>query len=160
MIYAATGHRPDKLGGYDEKTWAKLCGFAALTLDRLEPDKLIIGMAQGWDLAIACGCVAIGIPFIAAAPFRGQEKVWPADKQKMYRLLCLQAEEFHVVNGGGYAPWKFLRRNEWMVNRCDEVLALWDKGPGGGTFKTVEYAQKKGVKINNVWDEWRLHCAQ
>lgn len=153
-IFAVTGHRPDKLGGYDNVTWARICWLAIKTMKMYDPSLVITGMALGWDMAVASACVTLQIPFVAAVPFAGQERKWPHETQRLYRLLCTQAAEFRVLYGGGYDPWKMQRRNEWMVDRCEEVIALWNGVNEGGTFRCVDYAERKGVKVNNMWDAW------
>jgi uncharacterized phage-like protein YoqJ len=161
VIYGVTGHRPDKLGGYHAEAWTRLCGFAALTVKRFEPDAVVLGMAVGWDMAVASACVALRVPFVAAIPFHGQQRLWPDDKQRLYRLLLTQAERVHVVSNGPYAVWKMLRRNEWMVNEvrrnAGEFIALWNGEAEGGTYRCVEYARRREVKITNVWEEWKVH---
>ena len=41
---------------------------------------------------------------------------------------------------GGYAGYKLQKRNEWMVDHCDILIAVWD-GTSGGTANCVNYAQ-------------------
>jgi uncharacterized phage-like protein YoqJ len=43
------------------------------------------------------------------------------------------------------------RRNEWMVERADVILALWN-GSSGGTANCVAYARQRGSRIVNVWE--------
>ena len=62
-----------------------------------------------------------------------------------------------VVCDGGYAGWKFTRRDEWLVDACDLLLALWDGDPKTGTGHTVRYADVKGRPVRNVWVGWRLY---
>ena len=45
-----------------------------------------------------------------------------------------------------YAVWKMQKRNEWMVDNCDAVIAVWDGAPGG-TANTVDYARKLGKSV-------------
>ena len=40
-------------------------------------------------------------------------------------------------------------RNEWMVDRTNLVIAVFN-GQKSGTKNTVEYAKKQGLIINNV----------
>ena len=40
-------------------------------------------------------------------------------------------------------------RNEWMVDRSNLVIAVFN-GQKSGTKNTVDYAIKKGININNV----------
>jgi len=109
-------------------------------------------MALGWDQALAQAAVDMKIPFDAAVPFVGQESRWPAESAKRYRSLLSQARNVTVVCDGGYAAWKLQRRNIWMVDHCDAVLALWN-GSDGGTANCVRYADGKRPVIN-VWNEW------
>jgi uncharacterized phage-like protein YoqJ len=155
MIIAGTGHRPDKLGGYGWDIFMRLTVFAQHELDRLNPDSVISGMALGWDLALTHACVQRGIPFIAAVPFNGQAKRWNVDWVDHYLKLLDKAKEVVVVSEGGYAPWKMHKRNEWMVDHCDKLLALWDGVAGGGTFNCVQYANKVGRPVDNCWERWK-----
>jgi len=43
----------------------------------------------------------------------------------------------------------YQKRNEWMVDRSNLVIAVFNGEPSG-TKNTVIYAQRKGVEINNV----------
>lgn len=151
MIYAGTGHRPNKLGGYSDEVLTKLKSLAIDNLDGV--DKIITGMALGWDTALALAALYLDIPYIAAVPFYGQERMWPKESQDRYHNLIKQASDVVYVCDQGYAPWKMQIRNEWMVDNCDIVLALWD-GSKGGTGNCIEYALKKGKPIKNVWSDF------
>lgn len=154
MIIAATGHRPDKLGGYERDATEKLIAFAEQCVRRHAPDVVISGMALGWDKAVAFAALALKIPLVAALPFRGQEKVWPVVAQIEYHDILSRASKVVYVDPHGYAPWKMQRRNEWMVDSADKILALWN-GSAGGTANCIKYARKKEKPIDNAWDDWR-----
>lgn len=154
MIVAATGHRPDKLGGYDEKTRRALGALATEWLHYNRPDKVISGMALGWDQAVAAACVVLGIPFIAAVPFPNQHVRWPPEAQARYRRLLDKASATTIISDA-YGQKTMQLRNQWMVDRADKMLALWN-GSWGGTFNCLEYARKKGVEIENLWAKWSL----
>lgn len=159
MIYAGTGHRPDKIfqrDPYSEANHRKLVGFirGQFVLLRLDPDEVISGMALGWDIALAQACAELGIPFAAYVPFKGQESKWPKVSRDRYTSLLDRAGRVVVVCEGGYAAWKMQRRNERMCDDCEGVLALWD-GSAGGTGNFVEYARKTG-KTNNLINFWGL----
>ena len=55
---------------------------------------------------------------------------------------------------GGYAGWKFIARDKFMVNHADAVLALWSGQKHGGTHQCVQYAVKMNKPVHNVWDGW------
>jgi uncharacterized phage-like protein YoqJ len=155
MIVAGTGHRPNKVGGYSEDATGNLVIIARNWLKRNvdHRDEVITGMAQGWDQALGWAAYDLGIPFIAAVPFAGQESAWPSVSQGYYNDLLKLASQVHIVSEGGYAPWKMQVRNEWMVDRCDTVLALWD-GSSGGTGNCIKYAEKVGKPIVNLWEAY------
>ena len=153
MIVCATGHRPNKLGGYGLDVKTKLEQLAFTWLEEHKPDKAISGMALGWDQAFARAAIELNIPLVAAIPFIGQEQAWPDSSQKEWKRLVDAAYEVVIVSEGGYAAWKMQKRNEWMVDTCDLVLALWD-GSSGGTDNCVKYARTKSKSIHNLWTNW------
>jgi uncharacterized phage-like protein YoqJ len=147
-VIAFSGHRPDKLPdketGYilPNPTYIYVCQQLERHLTDLKPTKAISGMALGVDQWAANICNKLKIPLIAAIPFEGQEKMWPEKSKKVYQSLLQKASEKIVVCEGGYSAYKMQLRNEWMVNHCDILLAVWD-GSKGGTGNCVDYAMKK-----------------
>lgn len=155
MIIAATGHRPDKLGGYDPAIEARLQKLASEYLDEARPAVVISGMALGWDTAIALASLEARIPLIAAVPFRGQDGKWSPQGRERYADILVRATEVHVVSEGGYASHKMQLRNQWMVDHCNRLVALWNGTPGG-TANCVNYAISVGKRdaIDNLWPQW------
>lgn len=154
MIICGTGHRPDKLGGYDRQAILRLQILASRWLSlHPEVEVVISGMALGWDTALAYSGLRAGCRLIAAVPFEGQESRWPKESQELYKELLLQATQVVYVSEPSYAVWKMQKRNEWMVDASDRVLALWN-GSKGGTHNCVKYAEKKGKPIVNLWDRY------
>jgi uncharacterized phage-like protein YoqJ len=148
MIVAFTGHRPDKLGGYKlpNPTYLRVCQKIDTALKEIKPDKVITGMALGIDQWAASIAHKLGIPFLAAIPFEGQEKAWPEASQKTFRLLRKLASEEVIVSPGSYSVDKMQTRNIWMVDNCDKLIAVWD-GTKGGTGNCVEYAKSINKEI-------------
>jgi len=148
MIVAISGHRPNKLGGYNlpNPTYIKVCRAIDKQLRELKPSKVISGMALGIDQWTANIAIKLGIPFIAAIPFEGQEKKWPESSQKIFHKLLSKAADIVYVSPPGYSASKMQIRNQWMVDQCDTVLAVYD-GSGGGTGNCIEYARSVGKKI-------------
>lgn len=154
MIAAGTGHRPPKLGGYTAAVERRLRALALAWLTEAQPSKIISGMALGWDLAWAEAALTLGIPVVAAVPFEGQERLWPAESQRRFQRVFNAASERIVICPGGYASWKMQKRNIWMVNHADVVVALWD-GSAGGTGNCVQYALSRKRPIVNLWERWK-----
>jgi len=150
-VVAFTGHRPDKLGSYTlpNPAYLYVCRELERILKELGPEKAISGMAQGFDLYAANVCINLGIPFIAAVPFIGQENIWPEKSKRQYHALLEKAAEVHVVCEGGYAAWKLQKRNEWMTLNSNIVISCWDGSPGG-TKNCVDFCSKIGRERINI----------
>lgn len=152
-VVAGTGHRPEKLGGHSEQIHQRLRDLARAALIHYGPSKVISGMALGWDTALAEAALDLGIPLVAAVPFAGQESRWPAASQERYRAILARATEVVIVSMGSYGVWKMQVRNEWMVDRCDKLLTLWD-GSEGGTGNCVAYAKRVQREMAHLWSTW------
>lgn len=152
MIVAFTGHRPDKLGGYKlpNPTYIYVCQEIEKNIKALNPDKIISGMALGVDQWAAHIAYKLGIPFIAAVPFEGQEGKWPDVSKNTYIRLLNVASEIVIVSPGGYAASKLQIRNQWMVDNCNKLIAVWD-GTAGGTGNCVKYAKSKKIDEDIIY---------
>lgn len=152
MIIAATGHRPPKLGGYSQDVNNRLRQLAREYLAEKRPNYAISGMALAWDMAWAEAAIEMDIPLIAAIPHKGQADKWPLYSQDRHAVICGFARDVFVL-ADRYTPAVMQARNEWMVDRCDLVAALWD-GSRGGTANCIAYANKIGRPVDNLWERW------
>lgn len=151
---AVTGHRPNKLWGYNllnEQYFQLQKLFEEYVKNNItDPNReveMISGMALGADTIFAKAALSLkeqgyNIKLVAAIPFKGQESLWPEETKNQYRRLLNCADEVVFVCPEGYASWKMQKRNEYMVDRCDILLAIWD-GTDGGTSNCIRYAQQK-----------------
>ena len=154
MTACFTGHRPNKLGGYKtpNKIYNVIKNILDLSVDRaisLGYDTFISGGALGvdqWALDVLFGkrCRVI-----IARPFPSQDCRWPLESQKIYREMILKADEVVDVCEDPYESWKMQKRNEWMVDKSNLVIAVWD-GSNGGTGNCVKYAKALNKEIWNV----------
>lgn len=159
MIVAGTGHRPEKLGGYDPSIHARLVTVAHRWLESVDHghghiEFVISGMALGWDQAICEACIRYGLPFDAYVPFKGQEGRWQKPARDNYEYLLAMARNVQYISGAGYAGWKMQKRNIAMVDACTDVLALYDGSLTGGTYNCITYAQLKRRPIHNQWSKF------
>ena len=148
---AVTGHRPNKLWGYDMSHvgYTLLKTKIKAILSERGATRGISGMALGADQCFAEVCISLGIPFTAAVPFVGQEKKWPMSSQTYYHELLDKAFKIVVVCEGSYSPYKMQVRNEWMVDNCELLIAVWE-GSSGGTGNCVRYARNIGREIVRI----------
>lgn len=150
MKVAVTGHRPNKLGGYGpSKVQDRVRGQLRMAFEKLRATQVISGMALGVDQWAAEEALDLWIPVLAAVPFEGQQRLWPLDAQRRYRGLLSQASEIVHVCDPGYAVWKMQKRNEWMVDHCRLLVAVWD-GTRGGTANCVRYAERVGCSVLRI----------
>jgi uncharacterized phage-like protein YoqJ len=162
-VVGVTGHRPQKLAAspdcFGDKVLKQLIKLALKSLRELEPRQVITGMALGWDFAIAIAALHLEIPIIAAVPFEGQDSKWPEQSRIRYKnilkKITRQGGEIIIVSPGAYSARKMQIRNEFIVDNCNLLLALWDGKNSGGTYNAVNYAQESaGITVVNVWDDW------
>ena len=147
-----TGHRPSKLGGYDETSELitnikKELEFKIRTTIRDGYFVFISGMAMGIDTWAAEIVLKLkdeypNIKLICAVPFEGQESKWLVETKRRYWKILASADDVHIVSDGKYSPTKMQIRNEWMVDNSEIVIAVWD-GTSGGTGNCVKYAKRK-----------------
>ena len=150
MIIAFTGHRPAKLGGYGPSpTQERIRAALRREILALQPSGAISGVALGVDQWAAEVCNELGIRWIAAVPFGGQEQIWPAAAQARYQELLATAAKVVIVSPGGFTKKKLQVRNEWMVDRAGVLLAVWD-GSAGGTGNCVLYARQRSRRIITI----------
>lgn len=94
-----------------------------------------------------------------AIPFKKQPNAWlgKVDRDR-YNQQCEVADKLtyvdtldnYKVNGyieGEYYPLKMQKRNEYMVDNCDILIAVWNGDKKGGTWNCIKYAQQLKKKI-------------
>lgn len=138
---AITGHRPEKIPPTFDvfETLMKVYKDLGVT-------HVIQGMAAGVDLQSARAAYHSGIKFTCAKPWAGHEPR-KADRVTYQNALEYADRVVDVDPAESYpGPWVYQKRNEWMVDNADFVIAVWD-GTSGGTANCVKYAQKVGKRI-------------
>lgn len=160
---AITGHRPHKLGNeynYDGKYTSYIKKEIIKIIDSYDREKtvLVTGMALGTDTIFALLGLELGFNLEAALPCEGQEKLWVEKSQKLYKsILSKDKVKTILVNKGGYYSYKMKLRDEYMVDNCSKLIAVWNGLRGGGTYHTVNYARQIGRDIEYINPEgWKI----
>ena len=107
-------------------------------------------------MALAQASVDLGIPLVAAVPFKGQESRWRPEQKDLYHTLLSKAEHVEIVCNGGYSGWKFIQRDRWMVDHAEAMIALWNGECNGGTWQTIKYAESVERPVYNIWSGWKF----
>lgn len=162
MILSVTGHRPSHKTLPDtDRVLTQLRTLAKRQFQFHDPDKVLTGMAKGWDTAVALACRDMCIPFVACVPFPNQDEFWSPYDQKRYQKLLTQAADVVFTStelfprGSNQLTPLYLARNRYLVDNSDMLLALYDGRPAGGTHYTVTYAQEQGKPVEQLWKQWK-----
>lgn len=144
MIIAVTGHRPEKIPNAFYVREQLRDAFR-----EQKATKVIQGMASGVDLWSARVAHKLHVPFVCAKPWAGH-KPRVADRFDYNQAIEFAEEVVDVNPSLEYpGPWVYQKRNEWMVDRADLVVAVWDGSPGG-TANCVAYAERCERPIRRI----------
>lgn len=166
MIISITGHRPNGLPkeyGYNlnNEAQTKLKEYIEATIEECykyatpnEELTLVTGMALGvdtvfWEVAAKLRKSNKNIKIEAAVPFVGQEKKWTHESQKQYKQMLSESDKVTTVSEGGFATYKMMARNRYMVNKSDIVIAVICKETGG-TAQCVKYAKEHNKVVIEI----------
>ena len=151
-----TGRRPQKLPwGYNEED--ERC----VNLKKKIEEKIdvaikdgfthfISGMALGvdmWAAEIVIRKKAAGekITLEAAIPHKQQAEKWAVAHKKRYNRILQECDKITFVSEN-YSPYCMMKRNCYMVDNSDMIIAVLDDFTGG-SGKTALYARSKNVPV-------------
>lgn len=159
MVLSITGHRPKKLKLIRIDEFDLLYEFALSKLKTIisKTDTLLCGMQSGWDLACGVAGITIGCQLKSVLPYpdfkpyevkpsRYWLKAFDAVRLKSVAVISVSQEP-------GYKVFKLFKRNEFLVDNSDRVLALWN-GSTSGTSHCIEYAKLYNKPVQNVYLDW------
>lgn len=158
MIACFTGHRPEKVGGYQSSPLSSKVKQALR-------EAILEAIGKGYRTFISGGALGVDqwaaeivlelkkdheLKLIIARPFPSQDKVWPEASRNYFRNLCSQADEVRDISPDPFANWKMQARNEFMIKESSLVIAVYDGSPGGtaNALKSAEKKNKQTVLIN------------
>lgn len=145
-----TGHRPEKLPWGMDETDPRCIRLKAKMDQVLETAyqkgmrHFICGMAQGSDLYFAEAVLKLrhyypDVTLEAARPCETQARSWPEREQKRYQSILDQCN-YETLVQHTYSPGCMQRRNRYMVDHAQLVIAVYNGEPKGGTAQTLSYA--------------------
>ena len=162
-VCSFTGYRPQKLNAClsvssgalkisDIKKFLEL-----KILEMLDNDFKVFqcGMAVGSDLIFAEVILKVRkkypalVKFIAVIPCLEHDKNWNESDRELCRKLTEKADEVVFVSNSRYYDGCMAKRNRYLVETCDELIAIYD-GQRGGTMQTINFAKGKGLKVTII----------
>lgn len=155
MTCCVTGARPEKFPFLYMNSVEYALYFAKLS-DKIEDlicegyTHFISGMARGVDLDFGwLVCMQKSdhrITLEAAIPYPAQATNWEYRDWFRYQYLLEKCDKKTIVSPS-YAYGCMQKRNQYMVDHSDLVLAVWNGEKKGGTWNTIRYAQKVGKPV-------------
>ena len=165
-VCGITGHRPTRFRfKYDEKN------NGCKRIKKRIRDQLILLYEQGFRQFWVGGALGVDmwageillrlkeqpeysdIQLHIALPFEGHDTVWEERSRRRMSFLIKHSTETVTVGQKDAPPAvNYRRRNEYMVDRADCLLAVYDNDRSirSGTGMTVRIAEKKGLPITLI----------
>ena len=116
--------------------------------------KFLSGMALGVDMLAAEAVLEVResnpqLTLECVLPCADQSIKWSKKERDRYEKILSLCDKI-VTLQEAYTSDCMQKRNRYMVDKADIIIAVWDKHINGGTAKTVEYARSinKPVIIN------------
>ena len=162
-VCCLTGHRPkgflwDYYNTQSDEHQRYLSALRICIMNLIEKQGVnyfISGCAIGADLDFAEICVSIrdsehsDILIEGAIPCDNQDLKWSKPDKERYKTIISKLNRVHYVSHM-YSKICFQKRNEYMVDRSDIVIAVWNKEETGGTWNTIKYARQKQKSIDYI----------
>jgi len=159
-ICCFTGHRPQNLPFRFDEQDARCVRLKQILQKEIERqitengvDAFISGMAIGTDLyaaelVLTLKAVYPHLRLEAAIPCTSQADKWSEALQRRYRKLLTRCDVKTLLQRE-YDRDCMQKRNRYMVDASDTVIAVWDGRPSG-TGQTVRYALEQGKTVTVI----------
>ena len=166
LTCAITGHRPTRFRfKYDENN------NGCKRIKKRIRDQLMLLYEQGFRQFWVGGALGVDmwageillrlkeqpeyceIQLIIALPFEGHDAGWEERSRRRMSCLIRHSSETIIVGNKETPPAaNYRKRNEYMVDRADHLLAVYDNDRSirSGTGMTVRMAEKKGLPITLI----------
>ena len=156
QVCSFTGNRPEKLPWGDDERDGRCVELkerledAVRRVYRAGARRFICGMAKGCDLYFAEIVLALrdeyqGLTLEAAIPCETQSHGWSGEERRRYNYILHQCDNVTLISRE-YTPGCMQRRNKYMVD-SSQVLIAARTGAPGGTEQTIQYARSLGVRV-------------
>lgn len=156
MKICVTGHRPNKLYGYDlnDNRWIFLKEKFKQLLVENNCHEAITGMALGVDTVFSLAVLELkkegfNIKLHCAIPCKNYFCKWTKASISLYKDIISKADIVKLVSNEEYKAYLMQKRNEYMVNLADKIIVVWN-GRKGGTENCIKYANKMGKEIISI----------
>lgn len=153
MRIAVTGHQHEAIRCSD----FELIYRFNKVFKKCDASLVTVGMACGTDLLAGIAALESGILVEAVIPWAGHQKSKYIQKCPTcvvhYQRVLDNADMVEILNNSKEYPGPavFHVRNRYMVDGANMVATYWSGNPRSGTGSTVNYANKTGKPVENVY---------
>lgn len=155
-----TGHRPEKFPfryGVDKakhnKYLEELEKMIELAINEYGITNFISGMALGVDSDFAQTVLKLKekypVTLECVIPYSDYSVRWSFEDEKRNYEILKSADKVTLVSDRYFNGCLF-KRNRYMVDKSDLVIAVFNGEKKGGTFYTLSYAEKQGKHIQII----------
>lgn len=157
---AFTGHRPKRLPFGSDEADEKCSHLKRIIREQIihliEEDEVsyfISGMAMGIDMYAAEIVLDLKVMYPdiqleCTIPYEEQAIRWPNALRERYYDIAGKCDKETMLQTH-YSSGCLQRRNRYMVDQADIIIAVWDGKPSG-TGSTVKYALSKGKRVIRI----------
>ena len=149
MKLALTGHHPQRLG-YNENInhpdWYPVIDWMKEQIVSNEATDVYSGMASGCDMAFAIAAIKLkqygyDVKLHCILPCKNYNS-----SEEMYYYIKNRADEWVELADEFYKGCDNVR-DQYMVDHCDKLMAVWDGAKSGGVWSTIRKAQNQGKDV-------------
>ncbi|AFZ55584.1 SLOG family protein [Cyanobacterium aponinum] len=109
-------------------------------------EKFLVGMSRGADFLFARVLSERKLSWIAVIPCTDQTCLWNENDRTRHKGLIDKADNV-IILSNEYKHGVMHHRNEYMVDKSEMLLAIYDNSVSGGTAHTVNLALKKHKRV-------------
>ncbi len=158
MVCCVTGHRPQGFPFVRDLEESSYKAYNAMLYREIKKIVMkgcvhfITGMANGADMDFASNVLllrdteGIDLCLEAALPYALRDSKAINRERRAVLEKCDIKHEVSPVYFNGCMQ----KRNRYMVDKADVILAIWNGEQRGGTWDTIRYAQRRRKEIHYI----------
>jgi uncharacterized phage-like protein YoqJ len=136
-LVLVTGHRPDRLGGYEpnpasDAVRERLVAMLRAMVEVDGPLTVVSGLRLGAEQLGAEAALAEGLPLVAVLPFPNPDAPWPAASRRWFADVLAAADATITLEAKEPATKQLAgasigRRDAWLARNVDAAVVVWDQ---------------------------------
>ena len=166
---AFTGHRPEKMPWGKDENGPLGIEFKFRLREALEYligrgyTDFLSGGSRGFDLMAAEIVLSLRetypwIRLTMVCPWNGQADKWDEEDRERWQAILEESDKVVYISGH-YEKSVYFRRNAYLVDNAQMLLACYNGDQRSGTGQTIRYAHRKGIRVSILRPEQKAVSA-